>query len=72
MSELYARLSFAFNKSPFVYNKETGGGMKVMIYNMFTDTVTVRHSLRGYVTNTVQHDRKKYLQKLTNTNWEPS
>ena len=70
MSELYTRLRFLFNKPPFVYNKETGGGMKVMSYNLFADTVTVRHSLRGYVTNTVKHNRKTYLQKLTDPKWE--
>lgn len=58
------RLKFFFNKPKFSYNKETGGGMALEKYNIFTDTVTIRHSLRGYITCRRCYKRAVYLKKI--------
>ena len=64
------RFKFLFSKHPFLYWKETGGGMKVERYNIISDKVTVRHSLRGYVTGHRQYKRKEYFLKTLNNKWE--
>ena len=64
------RFKFLFSKHPFVYWKETGGGMAFQGYNVFTDIVTIRHSLRGYVTGYRKYNRQEYILKSSNSKWE--
>ena len=64
------RLKFLFSKHPFVYWKETGDGMAVESYNIISDIVTVRHSLRGYVSCHRQYKREIYLSKISDDKWE--
>ncbi len=63
------RIKFWWNK-PFVYNYQTGGGMKVQNYNPFTDVVTIRHSQFGYVTAISPKARTDFLTQITEPGWE--
>lgn len=65
------RLTFLLGyMETFFYWKETGGGMAVKSYNIFTDMVTIRHSLRGYVTCIRRYKRAEFLEKINNPKWE--
>lgn len=64
------RIRFLLKKHPFVYHRDTGGGMAVQGYNPFTDEVTIRHSLRGYVTTVQKYTREQYLAKIADPEWE--
>ena len=70
LSQMIERFKFLFSKHPFLYWKETGGGMKIESYNIFSDKVTIRHSLRGYVTGHRQYKRQEYMLKISDMKWK--
>lgn len=57
------RIKFCLSEKEFVYTN-SGVGMAVESYNPLTDTVRVRFSQFGYVTNTTTFSRKDYLEEL--------
>ena len=67
--KMIKRLKFLFTNHPFVYWKETGGGMAMQSYNIISDIVTVRHSLRGYVTGYRKYKRQEYISKISDNKW---
>lgn len=59
------RLKFLLGFSgAFFYRKKSGGGMAVEGYNLLTDQVRIRHSMRGYVTVTLKYPRKVFLEMI--------
>lgn len=63
MKNLIDRIKFYFKTHDLHY--KNGRGITVDSYNLFTDTVCVRHSEFGYVSYYERMTREQYLERVT-------